>query len=138
MMPLGMAAIDGDFYTYRARLVRVVDADTVDLNIDHGCGITSVQRIRLADLEAPSAATEAGRAATEFTQGWISAVMGSSGFLYLRTFKDRREKWQRYLGVLIDPTKPHRAEWLNNELIDAGHAVRIGTKYTTWGTGPLG
>ena len=40
-------------YTYAARLVRVVDGDTVDLDIDLGFHITVRERFRLAGIDTP-------------------------------------------------------------------------------------
>lgn len=40
-------------YVYRARCVRVVDGDTVDLVIDLGLRITSHQRIRILGVDTP-------------------------------------------------------------------------------------
>lgn len=68
---------ESDFYTielyqYRAEILRVVDADTVDAAIDVGFGITMSQRFRLNDYDAPEtfrprneAEKAHGKAATE-------------------------------------------------------------------------
>ena len=42
-----------DFYRYKATIVRVVDADTVDAIIDLGFGINVDRRFRIADFDAP-------------------------------------------------------------------------------------
>jgi len=42
-----------ELYQYRAEILRVVDADTVDAAVDAGFGITMTQRFRLNDYDAP-------------------------------------------------------------------------------------
>ena len=44
-------------YTYKAKLDRVVDGDTVDANIDLGFDITIHKRIRLAGIDSPESRT---------------------------------------------------------------------------------
>jgi micrococcal nuclease len=40
-------------YQYRAKVLRVVDADTIDAAVDVGFGITMKQRFRINDWDAP-------------------------------------------------------------------------------------
>ena len=40
-------------YKYRAKIVRVVDADTMDITVDLGFGVTITQRFRINDYDAP-------------------------------------------------------------------------------------
>lgn len=40
-------------YDYKAMCVRVVDGDTVDLQIDLGFSMTTKQRVRLAHIDTP-------------------------------------------------------------------------------------
>ena len=44
-------------YTYKARLDRVIDGDTIDANIDLGFDITVHKRIRLAGIDTPESRT---------------------------------------------------------------------------------
>ena len=44
-------------YTYKAKLDRVVDGDTLDANIDLGFDITVHKRIRLAGINTPESRT---------------------------------------------------------------------------------
>lgn len=61
-----------ELFTYRGIVKRVVDADTVDAQLDLGFGILMNQRFRIADYDAPEtyrpkslAEKEHGKAATE-------------------------------------------------------------------------
>lgn len=42
-----------ELYQYKGKILRVVDADTVDAAVDMGFGITMTQRFRLNDYDAP-------------------------------------------------------------------------------------
>ena len=44
-------------FTYNAKLDRVVDGDTIDLNIDLGFDIWINERVRLKDIDAPETRT---------------------------------------------------------------------------------
>ena len=44
-------------YTYKAKLDRVIDGDTIDANIDLGFDITIHKRIRLAGIDTPESRT---------------------------------------------------------------------------------
>ena len=42
-----------ELYQYKAKVIRVVDADTVDAAVDAGFGLTMTQRFRVNDYDAP-------------------------------------------------------------------------------------
>jgi endonuclease YncB( thermonuclease family) len=48
-------------YTYKAKLNRVVDGDTVNLTIDLGFRLTYTANCRLAGINAPEMSTEEGK-----------------------------------------------------------------------------
>lgn len=102
-------------YEYAARLVKVIDGDTVDLDVDLGFGIWMHQRIRLAGVNCPEHGTIRGDNATAYTTQWLAQ---NGPELTLRTVLDRREKYGRYLGAIVAGTRI-----LNADLITDGHAV---------------
>lgn len=102
-------------YEYAARAIRVVDGDTLDVDADLGFGVHVRQRIRLLGVNCPEHGTIAGDDATAYTKAWIEHYGPE---LVLRTVKDRREKFGRYLGQIVAA-----AHVLNDDLITAGHAV---------------
>lgn len=101
-------------YEYSARCERVVDADTLDLLVNVGFDVHIRQRIRLLGIDAPERGTIAGDDATAFTRAWIDQYGPE---LTLRTVKDRREKFGRYLGTIVAGTR-----LLNDDLVTHGHA----------------
>lgn len=106
-------------YRYRAQLVRIVDADTVDLVIDLGLRVSVEARVRLAGLNAPEADTETGAAAVGFVQNWFA----QHSDLVIETSKDRHdrdetEKYGRWLASIHSGVAN-----LNDALLAAGLAM---------------
>lgn len=103
-------------WEYRATVVKVVDADTVDLLVDLGLHVQKKARIRLLGLNAHEKGTEQGKAAT----AWLRDLLPVGADVVVRTEKDKTEKFGRWLGTV---TLPSRTDSVNTLLIDAGHAV---------------
>jgi micrococcal nuclease len=89
-------------YIYKAELVRVVDGDTVDLNIDLGFDTFRKERFRLYGIDAPEMRTEAGKAA----RAWLWEALQPLEAIYVQTIqletKAKRDKYGRFLAVLYD------------------------------------
>ena len=111
-------------YTYKAKLDRVVDGDTVDANIDLGFDITIHKRIRLAGIDTPESRT---RDLEEKARGLASKdklieLLGDGDFIL-----ESKEvgKYGRVLGTLhIDDMN------INDTLVKEGFATEYwgGTK----------
>lgn len=106
-------------YDYHATVADVIDGDTLRLDVDLGFGIQTTMAVRLAGINAPEISTQAGKDAKAYVMDW---VWGAAREVTLRTIKDRREKYGRYLGTIhyrgSDTTS------LNDLLVEDGHAVR--------------
>ena len=110
-------------YEYKIKLVRVIDGDTVDVDIDLGFDVwLRNQRIRLYGIDTPESRTSDddekiyGLLAKDFLTKWTNA-----GDLTLKTYKDdARGKFGRILGELWYG-KDHN---INQLLVDNHHAVR--------------
>lgn len=89
-------------YTYRATLARVVDGDTVDLDVDCGFKTWRRDRFRLAGIDCPEMSTPEGKAAYTAAAAWF--VHAGAPF-YVQTLRDRQEKYGRYL-VWVFATMP--------------------------------
>ena len=108
-------------YEYKCKLVKVVDGDTIDVDIDLGFGVwLRKQRIRLYGIDTPESRTrdleekKYGLAAKSFLVKWSGA-----GELTIKTHKDAKGKFGRILGEL----------WtfktnINQKMIDEHHAVK--------------
>ena len=91
-------------YEYKAKIRRIVDGDTVDVDIDLGFDmILSKQRIRLYGIDAPESRTRDkaekfyGKLAGQFLKD--QCKKGSS--ITLRTYLDKKGKYGRILGEII-------------------------------------
>ncbi len=111
-----------NMYEYKCKMVKVVDGDTVDVDIDLGFGVwMRDQRIRLYGIDTPESRTSDadekvyGLAAKDFVVKWTNA-----GDLSLKTFKDDRGKFGRILGEIWYGGEHN----VNQLLIDNHHAVR--------------
>jgi micrococcal nuclease len=109
-------------FIYQATVGKVVDGDTLDLQVDLGFGVFTRQRVRLLGNNAAEHGTELGDKATAFVKDWVAE---HGPVLTVRTQKDKREKFGRYLATILSG-----AEELSQALINAGLAVAYD------GTGP--
>lgn len=108
-------------YHYKAKLLRVIDGDTIDVDIDLGFDVwLRKQRVRLAGIDTPESRTRnkaekaLGLRAKEFLQ---KALVTKEDYITFESLG--RGKFGRILG------KPYNANGLDvcQMLIDAGLAV---------------
>ena len=107
------------YITRLACVARVVDGDTLDLDLDLGFSITLRQRVRLIGLDAPEVRTRdaaekaRGLQAQRFVVEWLQRP----GLVWVRTTKD--DKYGRMLADLYREGEPS----LREELLAWGLAV---------------
>lgn len=111
-------------YEYRTKVSRVVDGDTVDVDIDLGFGVwLRKERVRLLGIDTPESRTrdreekKYGLAAKEF----LKKALGTSPIL--KTTKDGKGKFGRILGEFIVEVEDNRIN-INQLLVDNYHAVQ--------------
>jgi endonuclease YncB( thermonuclease family) len=109
-----------DFRDYdECKLVRVIDGDTVVLDVDLGFHVTMRETFRLFGVNCPEVHGDtraAGEVARSFTADWLA---NHPGFL-VRSFKPRpQEKYGRWLA---DITDADGIASLNSALIASGNA----------------
>jgi len=88
-------------YRYKVKSVkRVIDGDTVDLEIDLGFNIVITQRVRLKGINAPETRTLdlAEKALGNKAKTWLTEQLGTFSSLIIET--TREDKYGRVLGVL--------------------------------------
>lgn len=101
-------------YLYAAHLVRVIDGDTVVLDIDLGFRLWATMPIRLLGINTPEMREAAGRVSRQWVIDWFE----KNPQFQVATAKDP-EKYGRWLGVI----RPQSGASLNEALVTAGHAV---------------
>ena len=102
-------------YEYKAKIERVVDADTIDVSIDLGFDVWTRQRVRVAGLNAAEKNTQEGKNAIEYAK----AVLKHNMEVLLRSHQDKREKFGRYLAEIWITND----ESYNEKLLKLGYAV---------------
>lgn len=107
--------IGDSMYEYRARVIRVVDADTFHLDVDMGMDIHTHKTIRLNGVDAYEKNSPKGKDAIQLVHDLIKP----GDMVTLLTYKDKREKFGRYLGEIYT----QRGVNVGVELLDAQLAV---------------
>jgi micrococcal nuclease len=113
-------------YEYKANVLRVVDGDTLEVLIDLGFGVCFKEKVRFTRVNTPevwgvkkeSAEYKLGEEASGFTKGWIATCENK---IVLKTTKDRKGKYGRYLAEVFADAGPRVGENLQNAIISAGY-----------------
>jgi micrococcal nuclease len=108
-------------YEYSCSVVKVIDGDTVRLNVDLGCDVNLRLTVRLAGIDAPEISTNAGKVAKAFAEDWLE----KRPTLVVHTVKDHKEKYGRYLGWIYSVEELQSdagAVSLNDKLVQEGLA----------------
>ena len=91
-------------FEYNCKIVRVVDGDTVDVNIDLGFGLwIHKERIRLYGIDTPESRTRdlVEKKYGLFAKKFVEKYMPVDSIQILRTQKDRSGKFGRVLGEFV-------------------------------------
>lgn len=107
-------------YCYRAQVVRIVDADTMVLDVDLGLETTRRLTVRLWGIDAVERRDDKSPEAVQFVAEWILKNADKGGWIEVRTIKDTREKYGRYLVSLMS-SDPDGSD-LNYALVSKGYA----------------
>lgn len=115
-------------YTYRAKVVRVIDGDTLVADVDLGFRIhVNGETFRLYGIDAPETQSRGGRVVTEeekarglLAKETLRAMLEGKD-IFLCTIKDKQGKYGRYLARIF-----YEGVDVNRWLVDNGHAVPYG------------
>lgn len=121
-----VAAAKDDIFTYIACVTEVIDGDTLIVSFDFKCPMSLSQKLRLRGIDCPELDTEEGRKAKRF----VAARLKGCGLIVVKTYKDRSDKFDRYLvDVFYLPGEKDPAVvakdgiYLNQELLNEHLAV---------------
>jgi len=107
-------------YQYSARCIRVIDGDTLRLAVNLGLDITINITVRLKGIQAPERKGDtlaAGNSARDYLEMLVKETP-----LRVETFKDRKEKYGRYLAMIWIVADDMTAN-VNEKMILAGQAI---------------
>ena len=113
-------------YNYRAKLVKVVDGDTIDALIDVGFDIWVKKRIRYKGIDTWESRTrdlvekEKGLQAKERNRELLEEVSSKPGYFRLKSYGVG--KYGRVLGEIFIQDENENTICINNQLITEGHA----------------
>jgi micrococcal nuclease len=112
-----------DPYIYRVKQVlKVVDGDTIDADIDLGFDISLTKRVRLAGIDTPESRTTDKRekALGLESKDWLKNRLEFAKDILIKTqLPDSTEKYGRILGKLYINNEETS---LNEQMIDGGFA----------------
>jgi micrococcal nuclease len=103
-------------FDYRINVIRVVDGDTVDADVDAGFYLTLRVRFRILGVDTPERGQPGWSEATAFTREWVFAHP------QLRAATAKTDSFGRWLADLYAVT-PTATPHLATELIAAGHGI---------------
>ena len=111
-------------YTYKAKLIRIVDGDTIDAEIDLGFDTIIRKRIRLYGINTPDTKT---KDLDEKAKGLASkqrlTELLDKEFV-VETILNKRGKYGRVLGVIYNISANNKRLNINEVLVNEGHAVK--------------
>lgn len=112
-------------FTYKAYLEKIIDGDTIWLNIDVGFDNVIRQKVRFNAIDTPEITTLDGRKARRL----VEKALNPLEFFVIKTYKS--DKYDRYLtdifylpGAVDLQDVATQGRYLNQELLDAGLAQR--------------
>ena len=116
-------------YEYRAKILKVVDGDTVDVDIDLGFGVVLTdERVRIMGIDTPESRTsdKVEDLFGEAAKARVKELL--SGDVILKTEVDKhgedmKGKFGRILGDFIIEQDGGLPKMLTDILIEEGHAV---------------
>jgi micrococcal nuclease len=111
-------------YKYQAKLIRVVDGDTVDAEIDLGFNIYIRERIRVEGIDTPETRTR-----NSFEKSWghkakervIELLDETDGNFILQTKIQKKGKFGRILGQMYTDIFDHKS--IGDKLIEERLAI---------------
>ena len=108
-------------YEYRIRkILKIYDGDTITVELDLGFGVYKKEKLRFAFLDAPEIKGEErpqGLISRDWLRAKINDAVENGHTLKVRTIKDRKGKYGRYLAILfIDNTN------INELMLEEGYA----------------
>lgn len=108
-------------YRYKVDVTRIVDGDTVDVDIDLGFGMTyKKQRVRLMGIDTPESRTR--NLEEKFyglqSKAFLTSLIEEAKEIQLVSHE--KGKFGRILGEIFDPDN---VTSINQQMIDGFHAV---------------
>lgn len=112
-----------NMYIYEAKLIRVVDSDTVDAEIDLGFDIHIRQRIRLYGISTPNSRAVNIDEREEGLSAKSRLIELLPKTFVVETILNKRGKYGRVMGTVFAKNDDGSLTNINQQLIDEGFAT---------------
>jgi micrococcal nuclease len=106
-----------DPYYYRCEIIRVIDGDTVVVDVNLGFHVHVKQIVRLHNINAPEVRGEQREEGLESKWHLVDLLNNRNRFA-ISTIKDKTGKYGRYLAVLWAD-----GDNINDRMVSDGHAT---------------
>ena len=120
-------------FDYRCKLLRVVDGDTIDVNLDLGFNVWHKARVRMLGIDTPESRTRnlEEKALGLASKARLKALLKGNQ-VEIECSKEKG-KFGRVLGIVWATDKEGNRTNCNNQLIEEGHArTYFGGKKVAW------
>ena len=110
-------------YHYKGHIERIIDGDTLVVNVDVGFRMVQTMVFRLYGVNTPEIVGE-NRAKGLEAKNFVIELLPVGKEVEIKTYKDKQEKYGRYLAeVWFVPEEGEQRGDLATQLIAAGLAV---------------
>ena len=113
-------------YEYKCKIIKVVDGDTVDVDLDLGFGVwLRDERVRIMGIDTPESRTSDpiekifGNAAKDR----VNSLLGEDAILISKVKGENGENMKGKFGRILGDFKTMNGELLSSKLMGEGHAV---------------
>ena len=118
-------------YEYKAKVIKVIDGDTVDVDIDLGFGVwLKNERVRIMGIDTPESRTR-DKVEKKFglaSKEKLKSLLNKDAILKTQVSKkgeDMKGKFGRILGDFkVERYENGQAELVTDILVESGHAVK--------------
>lgn len=113
------ARAEKDLYMYRAYFTKGIDGDTFWMTLDRGRGDVALQKLRLRGINCPELDAPEGVAAKKFVEAVLKAAAS------ITVCSSKNDNHDRFEADVFFIDSKGREVYLNNLLLEKGHAVRM-------------
>jgi len=125
---VAVGATKADLFTYETAVLKVVDGDTLWVQVYLDARRWVKQKLRLRDLDCPEMDTAEGKAAKRFVESLVARTTA------VTICTTKPDKYDRYLADVFLTLSDGSEVFLNNALLENGHAVvKRAWEFADWG-----
>ena len=107
-------------FEYYAKVLKIVDGDTIDVMVDLGMGVHRKERLRFSRINAWETRGE-HKAKGKLAKARVAELIPVGEKIIVKTEKDKRGKYGRYIAEIYIISEMNIN--LNDLLLNEGHAV---------------